>query len=289
MLKVIVLAVALLAAVACAAPIKRFPDLGDFSKIHPIVIDRLNQLFDNKGKENNLIVGGVEVNPPFKYPWIASLQYSGTSNGHFCGGTLINSSWILTAAHCSTGLNPRSVTVNLHRHDLTRSATSEQGISVGVSQIIIHPNYRAVTSDADVALWKLATPVNTLTPIVLDSRAQYDYAPNPVTVAGWGDLRQGAGRGSPTLQEVTVPIVSTTTCNVNYPRSITDNMVCAGLPSGGKDSCQGDSGGPLWATNPGYPVLVGVVSWGEGCAQPNKPGVYARVSALIDFIQSTTQ
>lgn len=284
---------ACLVASALAVPLTKdqllslhYPDL-DLEKVHPIVKDRLFNNINQKGNPSSLIVGGEEVDPPFKYEFMASLQYS--TGGHFCGGSLINNTWILTAAHCSTGMNPRGVVVKLHRHQLSRTDSAEGGISASVSSITVHPDYRALTFDNDVALWRLSSAVNTLDAIALDERGQYETVNSDVTVAGWGALVQG-GRGSDTLQEVTVPIISQSTCRSQYGQSrITDQMICAGLIEGGKDSCQGDSGGPLWSSIPGYPVQVGVVSWGEGCAKPDRAGVYARVSALIDFIRETIQ
>ncbi|NBU64481.1 MAG: serine protease, partial [Chloroflexia bacterium] len=89
---------------------------------------------------------------------------------------------------------------------------------------------------------------------------------------------------SDVLRKVTVPIVSNTTCNTNYGGGITARMVCAGLPTGGVDSCQGDSGGPLFVNDASTPKLIGVVSWGEGCAVAGKPGVYANVQAMRSWI-----
>lgn len=98
--------------------------------------------------------------------------------------------------------------------------------------------------------------------------------------------RGSRGSGVPdtdALQKVTVPIVSREDCNSKYSGAVTEGMICAGFTEGGKDSCQGDSGGPL--TDPSG-TLIGIVSWGQGCALPNYPGVYAHVGNYVDFINS---
>jgi len=105
-----------------------------------------------------------------------------------------------------------------------------------------------------------------------------------LTVSGWGALTEGGG--SPTvLNSVDVPGMTNAQCNQYYPGSIGASELCAGQTSGGIDSCQGDSGGPLTYTTGGKTYAVGVVSWGSGCARPNKPGVYARVTAVLPWIQ----
>ena len=183
-------------------------------------------------------------------------------------------------------MNPRSVGIQVHRHDLSASAASESGISRSISSITIHPRYQALTTNNDVALWKLATPITNVDLIAMDASGQYDNDGQISTVIGWGAIREG-GRASDVLLEVDVPLITNDKCSTQYGGGITDSMLCAGYDAGGKDSCQGDSGGPLFVEVGASPVLVGVVSWGEGCARANKPGVYARVSALYDFISST--
>jgi len=109
-------------------------------------------------------------------------------------------------------------------------------------------------------------------------------------VTGWGTLSEG-GFGLPNvLHKVTVPVVSDEDCNESYSGngySVADSMICAGLPDGGKDSCQGDSGGPFIAGEPGSEELIGIVSWGIGCARKGYPGVYTEVSYFVDWIMET--
>ena len=108
---------------------------------------------------------------------------------------------------------------------------------------------------------------------------------NHCFVSGWGTLSY-QGNSPDSLQWVEVPAVTNAICNQAYSNSITDAMICAGLAEGGKDSCQGDSGGPLICAVNGKAHLVGVVSFGVGCALPNWPGVYARVTAVLSWIKS---
>ncbi|KAG8623745.1 hypothetical protein KVT40_008721 [Elsinoe batatas] len=209
-------------------------------------------------KEN--IVGGTAASAG-EFPFIVSIQRSGS---HFCGGTLVNANTVVTAGHCTEGLSTSGLTIRAG--SLSRSSG---GTVVRVSSIINNPAFNlAAELDSDVAILKLATS--------LPQSSTISYA----TLAAAGS---DPAAGSSAVR-VTVPIVSRTTCKSNYgSSSITDTMICAGLSSGGKDSCQGDSGGPLVDANK---VLIGIVSWGDGCAAAGKPGVYSRVGSLRTFINA---
>ena len=106
--------------------------------------------------------------------------------------------------------------------------------------------------------------------------------------AGWGTTSE-SGCLSKNLLKVTVPLVSQADCSVSYPDGINDSMICAGFPEGGKDSCQGDSGGPILTGTGANRTLAGIVSWGEGCARPNKYGVYSKVNAAVTWINDTAK
>ena len=223
----------------------------------------------------NKIVGGV-VAKEGEFPFIVSLQHA--LYGHFCGGSLVSKNWVLTAAHCVTGITPKSVMIGLHNQDDIGNAEDIKQV-----KIIKHPKWDDDTMDYDFALIKLEED---------SSYPSIDFNTVPVEgeinfiTAGWGTLSEN-GSASDTLMKVEVPFVNQEKCSEAYPGWVTDSMLCAGFDEGGKDACQGDSGGPLIIRENGSTVLAGVVSWGNGCARPNQPGVYSKVSGVIDWLQET--
>ncbi|GJL54291.1 MAG: hypothetical protein NPIRA02_14230 [Nitrospirales bacterium] len=226
------------------------------------------------------IVGG-EPAERGDYPWAASIALV-RQNGSlfsFCGGSLITPEWVLTAAHCTVQVG--------HKVILGRLNLQESGGEVhDVVQVINHADYDSNTSDSDIALVKLDNP-SAQTPISLIGENGDLAAPGkPYTVVGWGLLEEG-GMASDDLMEVTLPIVSNANCQAQYDGTgvtITENMLCAAELN--KDSCQGDSGGPGMVVDSAEDTdrLAGVVSFGIGCARPEFPGVYTRVSNFISWI-----
>jgi len=232
------------------------------------------------------IVGGTnsQVN---EWPWQAALMYGG--NRQFCGGSLIADQYVLTAAHCTEGLRASDVSIRLGDHTLSTTSESNQ-LTRSVSKIINHPNYQGGSEINDIALIKLSSPVNFRTgvwPVCLPPKTP-TYANKDATVTGWGTTSSG-GSSSDVLKEVDVRVWSNLECErTQYGSAIKDTMLCAGQT--GKDSCQGDSGGPLVFKDGGNNYdQIGVVSWGYGCAAPNAPGVYTRVSKYMDWIEQNTQ
>ncbi|OXA43669.1 mite allergen Der p 3 [Folsomia candida] len=246
------------------------------------------------GRSIAKIVGGEDARIN-DLPWTALLYKRGFFGGRspYCGGTLINSLYVLTAAHCVDGMSNRSIEVVLKEENLSSTVESKT-YTFKVSKIIQHPKYSRRTIDSDIALLRLSSPVELsasgpFVPACVPKNNEQTYEGQNATVAGWGAVKQG-GSVSKVLKRVDVPILSNQACNMTkYAGKITDNMLCAGdVEKGGKDSCQGDSGGPLVVDVYKRKMIVGVVSWGYGCAKPNSPGVYSRVANFADWIVSQT-
>ncbi|MEW6400737.1 MAG: serine protease, partial [Chloroflexota bacterium] len=239
------------------------------------------------------IVGG-QPSTPGEWPWQVALV-NGTATGpnyyndQFCGGSLIHPEWVLTAGHCVTdnaGNVQAASTIDIVAGIYNLSSPTAGYQQRNVTQIIRHPSYNDSTLDNDIALLKLASPV-TIGGSGATTTALVPLAPSSIGslagvnswATGWGNTESIPAFPNE-LYEVQLPIIANSVCNnaSHYNGEITGNMMCAGYDAGGFDSCQGDSGGPLVVQDGGVWKLAGVVSWGYGCADPYKPGVYARVS-----------
>jgi trypsin len=299
------------------------------------------------------IVGGTEAGAD-EYPWMTATLFGSDANGWWqgCGGTLIDATHVLTAAHCSvdtaelgethqykvTPSAPESVKIVVRPKSL-KAITPEEMIPV--TKVLVHPEYNGNAQDNDIAILELGRPVNLPYYPRLTTLAEVDQAVaahQTVRTIGYGVTDPATGAGTDVLQKVDISLMSLADCRAHYDRrsaerssksmtndngggaenggggdngggtsepssAITLNMVCAGTAEGGKDSCQGDSGGPLFleaspaaAAKPTKmmmppeaspaPRLVGVVSWGEGCALPGVPGVYTKVARYESWIRA---
>jgi trypsin len=260
------------------------------------------------------IVGGVEA-APSEYPWMAAIFYGSDAEGWWqgCGGSLIDSTHVLTAAHCLVDYVSLPAT---HQYDAIptskdalRIAMRPQSIKaltrddfLPIAKVMVHPGFDDTTLDRDVAILELERPVYLSQYAVLAPSSKVDAfvaERRTVRIAGYGLTAEG-GNSSDVLKKVDVPLVPFAECLAHYsgkaarsksiepdekpPAPITENMLCAAATANGQDSCQGDSGGPLFEDGP-TPTLLGVVSWGEGCAIPGVPGVYTRIARFERWIR----
>lgn len=279
---------------------------------------------DEVGQGTLGIVGGIEA-WPYSWPWLVSLQSIGY---HFCGGSLLRvgsqprTDIVLTAAHCVADDRIPEFRVVAGVHDVrgpgARQATTR------VAKIVYHPDYDPETSENDIAVLKLETPVEfgigtstscgrtsiphrsswssrppvrgwpVAQPVCLPSPGQQVPVGELASIAGWGLTKEDDYDTSSILMQVKVPIVSDEALVAAYAQEripiAPALMFGAGYPEGGKDSCQGDSGGPLVLAEPdGAYVLHGLTSFGLGCGRPGLPGVYTRVSHYLPWIHARIQ
>ncbi|XP_005326657.2 trypsin-2 [Ictidomys tridecemlineatus] len=223
--------------------------------------------------DDDKIVGGYTCQEN-SVPYQVSLN----SGYHFCGGSLINQQWVVSAAHCYKS----RIQVRLGEHNIEVIEGNEQFINS--AKVIRHPNYSSRTLDNDIMLIKLASPA------AINARVSTVSLPTSCApagtqclISGWGNTLSSGVNYPDLLQCLHAPLLSQAQCEAAYPGQITNNMVCAGFLEGGKDSCQGDSGGPVVCNG----QLQGIVSWGYGCALKDNPGVYTRVCNYVDWIQKT--
>ncbi|XP_033108586.1 transmembrane protease serine 9-like isoform X3 [Anneissia japonica] len=233
------------------------------------------------------IIGGQETQQG-KWPWLVSLQ---NQYGHFCGAVIIGNIWILTAAHCTYDRSVGGINVFLNSTIIDH----DDGYYAQIDEIYMHPDYNDETLDYDIALLRLRRSLvysDTVSPICLETNETDNIIYDECFIAGWGNTDSDVfvDSGSDILLEANVPVIPRTVCDTYYIGGITERMICAGYEEGEIDSCSGDSGGPLMCpSNDGSWYVSGVTSWGIGCAQAERPGVYANVPLLTSWVFYTMQ
>jgi len=262
-------------------------------KILPII---LLCLFSIKVFSQAEIVGGEDCDIS-EYPWQAAIY----ADGYLCGASVIHQYWVITAAHCVENNNQvisaESMTVGVGSSNEYAGLFGSGGEEYDVEEVISHSSYG--WNGNDIALLRMKEPIefnDNVQPISIICSGQVSAGAQDVgvasTITGWGNTSQG-GQGSDVLQYIEVPIISPNDPGLNNQLANQVNPtteILAGAIDGGMDSCQGDSGGPLVVRNVEDTewLLVGITSWGLGCAQSGKPGVYTKVSNYINWIDSNT-
>src|SRR5688572_23517008 len=243
---------------------------------------------------SSAVVGGTDAGPG-EFPSVAEITFG----GFFCTGTLIDSTHVLSAGHCA---NPTSLAVAApvawppQLIDVRiGSNKAGEGERVPVSSVTISPEYLGLlNSRNDLSVLTLSRPSIHAPTKIAGAAERSIWDPGDLaTIAGWGNTSADGEEFPDTLQKAQVPITTDAYCESAYSDDEgwdfdPETMVCAGYPEGGVDTCQGDSGGPLFADGSGGRRVVGVTSWGNGCAQEGFPGVYARVAdtKLREWVRS---
>ncbi|NWR87354.1 ACRO protein, partial [Furnarius figulus] len=250
----------------------------------------LRPMASDDDQSKTRVVGGTNAQTG-AWPWLVSIQDPATAGtGHLCGGSLISIQWVLTAAHCFVDAK------NISSWRLVIGATqlTEPGPGVEVRHIkrlLVHEEYSAADQSNDIALLELDRPA------MCNRYVQLSCVPNPTVnvpelqvcyVAGWGATTARAQQTSDVLQEAQVHLIDVKVCNSSdwYAGDVHTHNLCAGYPEGGIDTCQGDSGGPLMCkdNDADYFWVVGVTSWGKGCARAKRPGIYTSTQHFYDWI-----
>merc|ERR1711892_923552 len=236
------------------------------------------------------VVGGEDAVPG---EWCWQVALINSLNQYLCGGAMIGTQWVLTAAHCVTNIVRAgdAIYVRVGDHDLTQKFGSPGAQTLRVATTYIHHNHNSQTLDNDIALLKLhgeADLKEGVCLVCLPARGTSQATGKKCTVTGYGYMGE-TGPIPLRIREARVPIVNDNEC-VRKINTVTEKIFilpassfCAGGEKG-HDACQGDGGGPLVCEDSGYNELTGLVSWGFGCGRKDVPGVYVKVSSFIGWI-----
>ncbi|XP_059608829.1 trypsin-1 [Phlebotomus argentipes] len=241
------------------------------------------------------IVGGSDAERS-EVPFIVSLTRRGA---HFCGATILSEKWLVTAGHCLCNslnefMKPSQIraVLGLYRISEYKSAAKEQK-EVPLLSIIMHPEYNCLRAANDIALLKIAPLdfTHRIKPACIATEGS--FADSTATVSGWGwtHENQSVGQRADTLQKATVEVWANAECEASFRAheksiEISDKQLCAGRRNGGVDACWADSGGPLISADG---LLIGIISTGIGCARPQLPGIYTRVTEYADWMQQVIE
>jgi len=244
------------------------------------------------------IVGGIHAKP-HSWPWAAALMSTESGNSVNCGGTLINKRWMVTAGHCFEIIGKESrIKLGADNHGNSSDPNEPSQQVMSVEKAVVHPKFTRETLTHDVTLVKFTEDVqfnDNIIPICLPNSVDGLKKGDKGVTAGWGRTSEN-GEESDVLMQVQVTVIDNKVCSDLYKRvpfspTVDDTMVCAAgnLEQGGMDHCNGDSGGPLMAKRNDRWELFGIVSWANGCAEPNAPGVYGYVPGpeMLDWILET--
>uniref|UniRef100_A0AC35TYV4 Peptidase S1 domain-containing protein n=1 Tax=Rhabditophanes sp. KR3021 TaxID=114890 RepID=A0AC35TYV4_9BILA len=237
------------------------------------------------------IVGGCSIKPD-ESPWTASIRLR-SPDSHHCGAAIISNLFLLTAAHCVSIVPKESLYIRVG--DFNNLISEPQEINVGIAEVVLHPSYENIFNH-DIAIIKLDTPLNFtqfVKPICLPPSTYQFEIGSECFVSGFGKFTNEDVENAPyssLLQIAKVPILNKTFCRMaNEGTVLGETTICAGYVAGGVDACHGDSGSPLACVYNGVFYLNAVVSWGDGCAEINKPGIYTSTSSYISWIENVTK